>query len=527
MQAIPSLLDMRPHQVLLTFTMIVLSMHPDWQEKAREEVLASLWKKTNQLGWLEPFKDCKVSSFHSALPYFLRTYKEVKLGEYTLHLEYNFYTLIFIHHDPELWGEDVDIQAPTDSRGFAKAGNIHCHSFHLAGTQIVEADFTMLEAKLLWAIDLQHSQLSYHPLYAQCLCLDSHTDSLLFIAKVLTSSLFTALLQIMVPMMFTCWSELVSKWEKLIGSKHSHEINAWPELLQTTADVIARTGFSTNYKEGMRIFRLEREQAQLVLKATQTIHIPGFSYLPTKENIRRKEINTEVTTVLTEMIEKRKKAVKMGDAVKEDILSVMIEAHLKQSQENGYSESTGLTFDEVIDECKLLFFARHETTASLLTFTMIVLSMHPDWQEKAREEMTMIIYEVLRLYPPGVMPIRRTYKEVKLGEYTIPPGVQLAIPIIFIHHDPELWGEDVDEFKPERFSEGFAKAANHQLAFLPFGTGPQVCIGQNFTMLETKIALSMILQRFSFELSPSYAHAPCVIITLQPQYGAQIILHKL
>lgn len=106
--------------------------------------------------------------------------------------------------------------------------------------------------------------------------LDSHTDSLLFIAKVLTSSLFAALLQIMVPMMFTCWSELVSKWEKLIGSKHSHEINAWPELLQTTADVIARTGFSTNYKEGMRIFRLEREQAQLVLKATQTIHIPGF-----------------------------------------------------------------------------------------------------------------------------------------------------------------------------------------------------------------------------------------------------------
>ncbi|RWR89089.1 Cytochrome P450 72A15 [Cinnamomum micranthum f. kanehirae] len=566
--------------VLLTFTMIVLSMHPDWQEKAREEVLQVTMIIFEVLRLYPP----------AVLP-IRRTYKEVKLGEYTLPPGVQLsIPLIFIHHDPELWGEDVDEFKPDRfSEGFAKAGNHQLAFFPFGwGPQIcIGQNFTMLEAKLALAMILQRFSFELSPSYAHAPCIEKMAGVmlkflLLFCVLLLSRvwKLFYTIWwkpmklqsylnqqgihgeryklihgnlkdtdksweetlskpinlthsiphRIMVPMMFTCWSELVSKWEKQIGSKHSHEINAWPELLQTTADVIARTGFSTNYKEGMRIFRLEREQAQLVLKATQTIHIPGFSYLPTKENIRRKEINTEVTTVLTEMIEKRRKAVKMGDAVKEDILSVMIEAHLKQSQENGNPESTGLTFDEVIDECKLLFFAGHETTASLLTFTMIVLSIHPEWQEKAREEvlrMTMIIYEVLRLYPPGVMPIRRTYKEVKLGEYTIPPGVQLAIPIIFIHHDPELWGEDVDEFKPERFSEGFAKAANHQLAFLPFGTGPQVCIGQNFTMLETKIALSMILQRFSFELSPSYAHAPCVIITLQPQYGAQIILHKL
>lgn len=141
-------------------------------------------------------------------------------------------------------------------------------------------------------------------------------------------------------------------------------------------------------------------------------------------------------------------------------------------------------------------------------------------------QVSMVLYEALRLYS-GVILVRQTNKRVKLGNFSFAPGVQLALPMLLIQRDPELWGDDADEFKPERFSGGLSNASTHQMAFCPFGGGPRICLGQNFALMEAKIALSMILQQFSFELSPSYVHAPRTVITIQPQHGAQIILHKI
>ena len=143
-------------------------------------------------------------------------------------------------------------------------------------------------------------------------------------------------------------------------------------------------------------------------------------------------------------------------------------------------------------------------------------------------QMSMIINESLRLYPPIIAMSRKAKREVRLGKLTIPAEVLLVIPNTALHHDPQIWGEDVNLFKPERFSEGVAKATkNNMSAFFPFGMGPRNCVGFNFATTEAKITLSLILQRYAFTLSPAYVHSPFQLLTLRPQHGVQVLLHSL
>jgi len=119
------------------------------------------------------------------------------------------------------------------------------------------------------------------------------------------------------------------------------------------------------------------------------------------------------------------------------------------------------------------------------------------------------------------------YKDTKLGGLLLPAGAMLQFDIHSIHQNKDIWGEDANEFKPQKFSEGIFKATNGNNAFFPFGWGPRICTGEKFSTTEAKMALSMILQRFSLELSPSYVHAPMTIFFLLPQHGAPIILQRL
>ncbi|WOK91525.1 Cytochrome P450 [Canna indica] len=365
--------------------------------------------------------------------------------------------------------------------------------------------------------------------------------------KILNPAFHMEKLKGMLPAFSSCCSELMDRWEGMVGTDGCSEIDVWPDLQAFTGNVISRAAFGSRYEDGRRIFQLQTQQAQIIVETSHTLLVPGYKFLPTVMNKRIKRIDKEIRAILGSIIKTRKEDMKAGKANNNDLLGLLMESNMKHSQEHG-NKNTGLTTEEVMEECKLFYFAGQETTSVLLTWTLVLLSMHPNWQDRAREEVlaafgknkipdfdsfshlrivTMILQEVLRLYPPVTFMKRQTNKTVKLGDVVYPSGVLIAFPVLFIHHHPDLWGKDASEFNPERFAGGVSNASKNKNVFYPFGDGPRICIGQNFAMLEAKMALCMILQRFSFELSPSYAHAPYTVFTLQPQYGAQIMLSRL
>lgn len=337
-----------------------------------------------------------------------------------------------------------------------------------------------------------------------------------------------------VPAIALSASAMLEKWGTQGGGSSEFEIEVNKEFHTFTADVISQVAFGSSYKEGKRIFQLQEEQMHLVSLAIRTVYLPGFRFIPTKKNRKRWSLDKEIQKSLQKLIQANWNECENS----KNLLGLMISANKNDGTEK-------MEIEEIIDECKAFYFAGKETTANLLTWVILLLAFHQDWQKKVRDEVNcvcgshiypdaddlvnlklvnMVLKETLRLYPPAVALNRLTTKDTKLGTLDIPAGTHIYMPVIAIHHDAEVWGADANEFNPLRFAEG---KGHHLGSFIPFGLGATTCVGQNLALVEAKVALAMILQRFEFVVSPSYVHAPMLLLTLQPQYGSPILFRKI
>ncbi|KAK9102511.1 hypothetical protein Sjap_019765 [Stephania japonica] len=369
--------------------------------------------------------------------------------------------------------------------------------------------------------------------------------------KIANHSFHADSLKGMVQAMSDSVDAMLERWSNIEGK----EIEVFQEYRQLTADVIARTAFGSSFLEGKNIFDMLTKLSILAGANSYKTKIPGIGkFFKDSDEIESEKLEQNIRDSIIEVIRERKEKMKSGETNTDGCY--FLESLIKANEEN--DECKRISIDDVIDECKTFYFAGHETTTSLLTWTSLLLATNQDWQDEARQEaiklldkkttsiefynhiarskmLNMIFNETLRLYTPASIMVRRVAKKTRLGKLVIPSGTDVLIPTLFVHHDPDIWGEDVNLFKPERFSKGVANANatnstnsnTSALTFFPFGYGPRTCVGLNFALLEAKIALVAILQRYHFTLSPTYVHSPFFNVTIHPQHGLQLELHAL
>lgn len=210
-------------------------------------------------------------------------------------------------------------------------------------------------------------------------------------------------------------------------------------------------------------------------------------------------------------------------------------------------EATGeaLSAQEVLDQCLVTFQAGHETSATTLLWWSLLMARNPGAAERAQAEVDAVLHgqvpgpehlaqlpflsatlkEALRLYPPvAALMSRRTTAPITLGGFDVPKGAMLRITPWVLHHD-ERWFAQADRFMPERFLEG--APAIPRGAWIPFGLGPRVCIGQHFAMLEMTLLAAMLLQRYTLHLPE--AAPPCeprMQVTVRPEEPVMLRLQR-
>ncbi|MEP2680494.1 MAG: cytochrome P450 [Sulfitobacter sp.] len=294
------------------------------------------------------------------------------------------------------------------------------------------------------------------------------------------------------------------------------------------ADVIFRTLFSIpieNKTAGEVFTRFrdyQRSQPLLNLAAFVPLPrwVPRFFRSGTRANAAK------IRALITELTETRQQAIAAGTAPDDLATKIMTTP----------DPETGERFDaqEMVDQVAIFFLAGHETSASALAWTLYLMALYPDWQERlAKEAVALeeegfaavsklrlsrdVFREALRPYPPVPMMVREASCPVEFRGRSVPKGAQIVLSPWHLHRHERLW-DNPDGFDPTRWQTENGKQCQRE-AYIPFSAGARVCTGAGFAMVEGPLILSMILRDFKVETIAGEEPVPVAHLTVRSKNG--------
>ena len=314
---------------------------------------------------------------------------------------------------------------------------------------------------------------------------------------------------------------MLAQWQANIANSEPLELAS--EMMRLTYAIVGNTLLGADVGEDSRAVEsaMEKMLTHTFRRWGNLIDLPAF--VPTPGNLRFRRALQTVDEIVHRIIAEHRS----GKGANTDLLGMLLDVR----DEDG---GPGLSDAELRNETITFLLAGHETTANALAWIFYLLSQNPDAERQLRAEVsavlgerpptvadfpqlkftTMVIQEAMRLYPPIWAIERRAIAEDAIGGFLVPAGSSIVISPYVLHRNENFWPR-AERFEPERF-------ATRPRAYLPFGSGPRFCIGNEFAMMEARLIVPMVIQSCRLELVPGHPVEPQPSITLRPKNGLRM-----
>lgn len=297
-------------------------------------------------------------------------------------------------------------------------------------------------------------------------------------------------------------------------------------MMKVALDIVARTMFDAELGA----------DADRIAAATHTLHgmfeannsawtlLPAW--FPTPQRLRENAAVRTLDEIVYRLIRARRPTPKSPVREGDDLACMLLSAETEEGQR--------MSDEEARDEIVTMFIAGHETAANTLSWTFVLLAQHPEVEAKLHAELDAVvkdgtpkpedyralpyteavIKESLRLFPPAFTVMRHCKADVMVGGLPVKKGMDVSLVPWATHRDARFFPDPL-RFDPERFL-GEREKSIDRYAWIPFGGGPRVCVGNAFAMMETTMVLATLASRFRFALTDGVP-PPVPGVTLRPK----------